>query len=916
MAARQLLPDRRADPHRQAAPAARLQPRAAAPASTAPSAGCRASTTSRSRRSRTATAASTPRACAASSPPTRRVTPLQLGELWAIPIMLRLALIENLRRVGVARRRRAQPSATAPTRWADAMIEIAEQRSEEPDPRHRRHGALGPADGERVRRRVRAPPAGPERGAGAAAHLDRAAAGRAGQTIEQLVQARDQKQAADQVSIGNSIGSLRFLGAIDWREFVEALSVVEQMLRDDPAASTRAMDFATRDRYRHAVETIARREPMPSRGRRKALELARGSASRARRRRRARATSATSWSTTAAGSSSARVGARPSLAGRSRRAGRRHVAAARTCGAIALVAGCRSPPCWGIARRADARRMDAGRARPACCAARDEPARGRARQLARDAAGARRSRCRGMDFSRRHPAELAHAGRRADACSPARRRSSELLEALEVRFLANRDAHLHFALLTDFRDARAGDAAGDEALLAARRARGIDALNRKYAHAGRGDALLPVPSRRGAGTRASASGWAASASAASSRDLNALLRGDAARALRRDRRRHRAAARRALRHHARHRHAAAARRGARSWSATMAHPLNRPRFDASARRASSRATASCSRASASACRARAARATRACSAASRASIPYTRAVSDVYQDLFGEGSFIGKGIYDVDAFERALGGRFPENRILSHDLLEGCYARSGLLSDVELFEDYPSRYSADVEPPPPLDPRRLADRALAAARACPRLAARARAIRCRRCRAGRSSTTCAAASCRSRCRAAAARLDRAGAAGLLDARRARRSCSCPPLVDVALELLRKPDGRAAAPAPRRRSRARRRAAPRAGRCSRSPACRTRRCFSLDAIVRTLARMLVTRRRLLRVDGRRATRDAREPRPACGVVAAMWIAPALALGRAGVLTLARRARCCRPRRVLAAVARSRRASRGG
>src|SRR5439155_1587723 len=76
--------------------------------------------------------------------------------------------------------------------------------------------------------------------------------------------------------------------------------------------------------------------------------------------------------------------------------------------------------------------------------------------------------------------------------------------------------------------------------------------------------------------------------------------------------------------------------------------------------------------------------------------PYTRAVSDVYQDLFGEGSFIGKGIYDVDAFEHVLGGRLPENRILSHDLLEGCYARAGLLSDVQLFEDFPARYNADV----------------------------------------------------------------------------------------------------------------------------------------------------------------------------------------------------------------------------
>jgi hypothetical protein len=76
--------------------------------------------------------------------------------------------------------------------------------------------------------------------------------------------------------------------------------------------------------------------------------------------------------------------------------------------------------------------------------------------------------------------------------------------------------------------------------------------------------------------------------------------------------------------------------------------------------------------------------------------PYTRAVSDVYQDVFGEGSFIGKGIYDIDAFQQALSGRFRENRILSHDLIEGCYARSALLSDVQLYEDYPSTYAADV----------------------------------------------------------------------------------------------------------------------------------------------------------------------------------------------------------------------------
>ncbi|HET9035746.1 MAG TPA: hypothetical protein VFN45_06060, partial [Myxococcaceae bacterium] len=72
--------------------------------------------------------------------------------------------------------------------------------------------------------------------------------------------------------------------------------------------------------------------------------------------------------------------------------------------------------------------------------------------------------------------------------------------------------------------------------------------------------------------------------------------------------------------------------------------------------------------------------------------PYTTAVSDLYQDLYGEGSFTGKGIYDVDAFERATHGRFPPNTLLSHDLIEGSFARAGLVTDVQVFDDYPSSY--------------------------------------------------------------------------------------------------------------------------------------------------------------------------------------------------------------------------------
>ncbi len=72
--------------------------------------------------------------------------------------------------------------------------------------------------------------------------------------------------------------------------------------------------------------------------------------------------------------------------------------------------------------------------------------------------------------------------------------------------------------------------------------------------------------------------------------------------------------------------------------------------------------------------------------------PYTTAVSDVYQDLFDEGSYTGKGIYEVDAFEEALNARVPENTLLSHDLFEGLYARAALVTDIELFDDYPERY--------------------------------------------------------------------------------------------------------------------------------------------------------------------------------------------------------------------------------
>ena len=175
------------------------------------------------------------------------VSPLDLGEWWAVPIMLRLALVENLRRVAarvVAERRDRDLAA----QWAGRMMDVAE--------REPRSVVLAVADMARSD-----PPmssafvAGFTRtllGQSAALALPLAWTeqwlAEAGQSIESCVQQEAQQQAADQVSIGNSIGSLRTLSAIDWKQFVESMSLVELALRQDPAGVYQRMDFATRDR--------------------------------------------------------------------------------------------------------------------------------------------------------------------------------------------------------------------------------------------------------------------------------------------------------------------------------------------------------------------------------------------------------------------------------------------------------------------------------------------------------------------------------------------------------------------------------------------------------------------------------------------------------------------------------------------
>ncbi len=185
------------------------------------------------------------------------VTDLKIGELWAIPIMLRLALIENLRRVS-ARVAIDKINQSIADYWATQMTDTAEK-----DPKSL---ILVIADMAR---------SGPPMESSFVAELIRQLMWKgpslalpltwmeqrlseSGLTSNELVNLENQKQAADQVSISNSIGSLRFLGSIEWREFVETMSVVEHTLREDASGIYPTMDFSTRDRYRHIVEKIAK----------------------------------------------------------------------------------------------------------------------------------------------------------------------------------------------------------------------------------------------------------------------------------------------------------------------------------------------------------------------------------------------------------------------------------------------------------------------------------------------------------------------------------------------------------------------------------------------------------------------------------------------------------------------------------
>jgi cyclic beta-1,2-glucan synthetase len=614
------------------------------------------------------------------------VTSLKLGELWAIPIMLRLTLIENLRRVAVriAASRTDQNLADG---WADQMIAMAES-----DPKNlllviadmaRSNPPMSGAFVAELARRLQ--------GQSSALALPltwiEQHLAESGLTIEQLIQVENQQQAADQVSISNSIGSLRFLGAMDWREFVETMSGVEQTLRDDPGGIYSQMDFASRDRYRHVVEKVAKNSPLSeAEVARHALALAQESATENDGDRRA-----------------AHVGFY--LIDRGLAQLERKVQACWCTGESLQRWSHQTPLVLYLGGIALLTALLTGilltKAQADGLPMRLLPILGILAVLATSHLAVALVNWLAtllttpypsprMDFSAGIPPEA-----RTLVVTPTMLTSVQgvkaLIEALEVRFLANRDDSLHFALLTDWRDAPQETQPEDDALveLAAQR---IAALNQKYRRVRGEPFFLFHRPRRWNPQEQVWMGYERKRGKLA--DLNALLRGDA------QDRFSRVVGDTAILLNVKYvitldTDTQLPRDAARELVGAMAHPLNRARYDADQQRVGAGYSILQPRVAVSLPGANRSRFARLYG--NDAGIdPYTHAVSDVYQDVFQEGSFIGKGIYDVDAFEQAINGRFPENRILSHDLLEGCYARAGLLSDVQLYEDYPACYSADV----------------------------------------------------------------------------------------------------------------------------------------------------------------------------------------------------------------------------
>ncbi len=638
----------------------------------------------------------------------QRVQPLTIGEGWAIAIHLRVALVENLRRLAQLIVRSHQARARA-DELADRLLGLSGWRAETGEQILRRlgDGPLADAFAMQLFQRLR------DQDLSVLPVLDRLNEMLSAQetSADEVIAREQHAQGAANVTVCNIITSMHWMSSVDWTGFFESVSLVDETLRAVPGFAD--MDSETRSLCRTQIELLSRGSGHTE------LEVAQDAVRLARDAGRE---STDAWPGEWGAGGTAPVpretdpdrasirrpaeedpayyilsqgrlafekylGLRVPLRIRLRRFYRAHAIVGylgAIAGITAVLLACALLLTWnagaglqvvvllgilGLAPASEIAVVLVHRMVTSLVAPRLHPK---------------------LELSGGVPAEF-----RSMVVVPtflnSRADIEEQLERLEVHYLANSEGHLHFALLSDWTDSSHEHRRGDDELLAAL-IEGIERLNEKYEGAtGEGQRFLVLHRRRlwneGEGKWI---GW--ERKRGKLHELNRLLRGatdttfmpingrppevpEGVRyviTLDADTRLPKGAAYRLI--------------------GAIAHPFNRPRFDLRKGRVvggygilQPRITPSLPTGPRSTTYQRIV-------SGPGGVDPYAAAVSDVYQDLFEGGSYTGKGIYDVDIFEAALEGKVPESALLSHDLFEGVFARAGLLTDVDLFEEFPTNY--------------------------------------------------------------------------------------------------------------------------------------------------------------------------------------------------------------------------------
>ncbi len=611
---------------------------------------------------------------------------LSSGELWAFPIMLRFALLENLQRLTREAERELlarrdvfslvdQVLGDDSRTGTEIMVELARRLSERES--FLPHGAL------ELLRRLR----GRGRKAFMALQFLEEALRERGLDPEELLRAEDHNQAARQISVGNTLTSLTAIDQMNWREWFEGVSLADRVLKEDPAGLYSQSDFPTRDALRHEVELLA-----------KALKTSDSLVSAVVIECAKRAAHVNPGSD-AQSLVAKHVGhfligdGRGDLEKALNYTPPLHISFTRFLthhalitylGSFALISFLLLGYICLISEWAEASAALLITTLIIALLPVSELASSLVQYLISRWVVPRP--LPKLSIEGPVPADLktlvvVHT----IFSSPGS--VQRAIDGLEVRFLANDDPAFTYVLMADLPDARTEHSALDESIVSTAAA-GIEVLNQRHAGGGAKRFLLFFRSRLWNENEGAWMAW--ERKRGKLEELNRLLLGDTSTTLQlvvgkpeqlRD-----------IRYVITlDSDSQLSRDVAKKLVATISHPMNRPVIDPRVNRVvrgyafiQPRVTISLTSATNSFF-------SRLFSGQAGLD-PYTNVVSEVYQDLFGEGSFWGKGIYDVEAFERVLHDRVPENTLLSHDLFEGSFARVALASDIELYDDFPSRY--------------------------------------------------------------------------------------------------------------------------------------------------------------------------------------------------------------------------------